>query len=903
MKLSRLSPLRTLSVIFAVSFGALALWAAAPLAGTLIGNAASATYKDNANVDRQVTSNVVTTLIQQVYGFTLVNNRTATVAPGGQVSFPHTLTNTGNGPDTYRISVANRTGDNFDLTSLRVYADVNQDGIPDDTVDLAGGAVLLPLGPGGTYHFVVVGTAPGSATGGQSVAIDVVATPTAVGQTPATNLDSATVTANAVIAVTKSISRSSGPSPADTTASNADPLTYTLTYTNTGNSAASALTITDVIPTDFIYVAGSGSWSGSGTALTDAAGETASGITYDFNVTAANRVTAVIAAVNPGSSGTLTFRIRVTPGVVAETVNNTALYRYDPGTGTPTSDVPTNTVPYTITQSAGVWLGANAATQGEVSPGTDVAFPGLNGIISTASPGATLTFVNRVYNKGNGTDTFDLAILAGNTFPAGTTFLFYKSDGNTPLVDSNGNGTPDTGPLAAAGTYDVVVKAVLPTNVTAGVSNRDVTVQATSTVDSTQKNTTIDRLLAVTALSVDLTNDTPAPGAGNGTGTFDPATRIRTNTPVSPGQTTIFTLVATNTSATTPDTYDLTYGADQNLTTTLPTGWTVVIKDSNGQVVTNTGIILPGASKTFTAEVTPPASSTPAITDVYFKILSPTTGAGDRIRDAVEVVAIRALEITPNNTGQTYPGGTVVYTHTVKNNSNVVEGAVPASGGAGGSVVALGLANTLPGWNAITYYDANGDGALDATDPVVTDLSFTSAGTAGLSPGESVRLFTKVFAPAGAPPLAANVTTLTATVTNGSGAGGYTTSVPPAVNTTDTTTIVLGDLSITKSQVLDANCDGAETAYATATIPAAAPGGCVKYQIVVTNTGTAPSTNIVVYDVVPSYTAYSATPAAAVIGGSAPAADVTALPNVKFTIGTLAPGATATCTFAVKINQ
>ncbi|HEX2100573.1 MAG TPA: hypothetical protein VHF69_07925 [Candidatus Synoicihabitans sp.] len=208
----------------------------------------------------------------------------------------------------------------------------------------------------------------------------------------------------------------------------------------------------------------------------------------------------------------------------------------------------------------------------------------------------------------------------------------------------------------------------------------------------------------------------------------------------------------------------------------------------------------------------------------------------------------------------------------------------------------------MGGWTSVTYFDGNDNGELDASDPVVADLSFTSAGNPGLDPGESVRLFTKVFSPPGAPSLAANVTTLTATAANGSGAGAYATLAPGAVSATDTTTIVLGDLSITKTQVLDANCDGAESSYAAATIPAAAPGACIKYRIVVTNTGSAPSTSIEVYDVVPNYTTYSATPVAAVSGGSAPAVDTSALPNIKFTIGTLAPGESATCTFSVRID-
>jgi hypothetical protein len=107
--------------------------AAAPLAGTTIGNAASATYKDSSGTDRAATSNTVTTVVQQVASFTIVANRTATVSPGGQVFFPHIVTNTGNGNETYTIGAINAAGDNFDLTGLTIYADADKNGIPDNT--------------------------------------------------------------------------------------------------------------------------------------------------------------------------------------------------------------------------------------------------------------------------------------------------------------------------------------------------------------------------------------------------------------------------------------------------------------------------------------------------------------------------------------------------------------------------------------------------------------------------------------------------------------------------------------------------------------------------------------------------------------------------------------------------
>ena len=76
---------------------------AAPAAGTAIGNQTSATYTDASNTPRTVTSNVVTAIVQQVASLTLTQSASRTVSVGSQVSYPLTLTNSGNGTDTFNL--------------------------------------------------------------------------------------------------------------------------------------------------------------------------------------------------------------------------------------------------------------------------------------------------------------------------------------------------------------------------------------------------------------------------------------------------------------------------------------------------------------------------------------------------------------------------------------------------------------------------------------------------------------------------------------------------------------------------------------------------------------------------------------------------------------------------------
>ncbi|MFX4681949.1 hypothetical protein ABTB34_21080, partial [Acinetobacter baumannii] len=85
---------------------------------------------------------------------------------------------------------------------------------------------------------------------------------------------------------------------------------------------------------------------------------------------------------------------------------------------------------------------------------------------------------------------FNISVVAGNTFPAGTSFQLFKSDGATPLLDTNSDGIIDTGDLPAGGAYKVVLKAVLPANASGNNSGAgyQVTLRATSAADNTKFN-------------------------------------------------------------------------------------------------------------------------------------------------------------------------------------------------------------------------------------------------------------------------------------------------------------------------------------------------------------------------------------------------------------------------------
>jgi len=514
------SPLGLTLAAFAVgalgAFGGAAL--AAPPAGTTIGNQATATYTDAASNSYTVTSNPVTTVVQQVAGLALTAPGNRVAAPGAQAVFPHVVTNNGNGTDTFTLSAANIGGDDFDVTGLVLYVDADGNGVPDNFTPVT---TTGPLAAGATYRFVAVGSVPGTQANGDVSRITITATSVFDGSQSAVNIDQVTVSTNAVVNVTKAISAPGGASPSG-------PYTYTLTYTNSGNATAGSVRLTDVIPAGMTYVPGSARWSSTGaTVLSDADSSDTHGvgpntIRFDFNVATPGAVTAIVNQVPPGQSGSVTFDVNVNAGLTPQIIGNTARFAYFDGAGN-AGPFFTNTAPFTVSQSA------------------SVTFTGQT--VASALQGSTVSFTNTLTNTGNGSDVFDIST-GGNTFPAGSIVQLFQSDGVTPLTDSNGNLTPDVGPLAPGASYLVILKVTLPASATGGPYQVQKT--ATSATNPAATATATDVLTAITANTVDVTNNSPLPGApGAGAG---PEAAFVDRQTVIPGNTARFTLYVNNTS-------------------------------------------------------------------------------------------------------------------------------------------------------------------------------------------------------------------------------------------------------------------------------------------------------------------------------------------------------------------
>lgn len=874
-------------------------YAAAPAAGTNISNIATASYVDGTSTTRTVTSNEVKTTVLQVGSFTLEQDRSATANPNGVVTLSHVLTNTGNGTDEFTLNLANvTTGDAFDFSNIAIYLDANKDGVPDNNTNLAGQKVTLNAGE--SVGLVVVGTTASTAKADDSGQLTLSAASgyiTVPADKTKTNTDTVKIVGGAVIQVTKSANV--------TAVTRGDTVTYELTYKNTGNADATNLTIEDVLPSGVTYVAGSARWSGQTAALTDATGdEAAAAAKYEFTN---NKVQLVLASVARNSTGKLTFQVTVDSAAPAGKITNIATFDPD-GPGTETSQ-PTN--PYDVTVQSTYTGTINDNATDTYSDAQKVSGNTAKDdlITTTAVQGSPVLFGASsstediwIHNLGNVSETYNITVNK-SALPAGSIVELLKSDGNTPLTDTNGDASVDSGPLASGGHLEISARITLPNGYTGPITAPGLdTILTITPVHGTLSDKITLRITDITTSKVDLSN-----GKGNKNYTEDDtgltgegayvSGNVVTTVTTKPGVAATFPIAVTN-HGSTSDNYN--FGTEQ----ALPSGWTVeyFVADSAGVCtstkVTNTGAIQPNATAYFCAKVTPSTDATPTNSqDIVFTINSPATGLTDKMKDHLTVEAVRGLSFLADQQGQVAPGGTIVYKHTLTNNGNVVEGVT------GGSTLPFAITHdpSTTGFVTSVYVDKNNDGIADASELVTgTNLNAwltATNGADGLSPKESINILVKVEAPSNATAGQADLSIITVTPTgdlNG-------TVAPTAVTVTDKTTVNIGQVRLEKLQALDAACDGTpDGSFGTSTLQAK-PGACIIYQIKAVNDGNQAVTDVEITDAVPSYTTLGSSPAAALEPVSKGTVTNTAN-NLKSSKFALAPSETVTMKFSVKVD-
>lgn len=943
-----------LAVVGGVSFfGSSAMAATIPAtaaANAVISNAASATYTDSAGVERSVNSNLVVTTVAQVGSFTLTTDKQIkSTTKNSKVSYSHILTNTGNGLDSFTVSLANLTaaagsfgstptaGTEFDYNSYKVFLDTNKDGIPDSDVALKV-TDKIELKAQESVGLVVVVTTPNTATTGGWDHFTLTATSSSsdsiynsIPEKSKSNTDRTLITEGAVIELTKAASVSA--IQATDSSNNASKFTYTLTFKNTGNAAATDAVIFDKLPDGLVYVAASAKLNN--VVLTDGAA-TESIVNADFQQNGQN-VYLKMPTLSPGQLFTLTFDVTVKTGAKSgDVIKNTAYADPDgkdpsntpitPGTlpSTPENDPTTFPSNPNIVTVVGKYQGsindavANPFKDGQTVVGYDdtitvAAKDGLPTLFGTGAEKDNGSEVIYVHNTGDSTDTFNLtfdrAALAGtyDALPAGSVVTLYKADGSTLVTSSKADGILDTGPIPANANLAFVVKVTLPTG---QVLSNPAGLKLVSTSVNAGTSDSIKLIINGNTLNkVDLTTIPTKGGSELGTGSNDGTVKDSKST--NPAVPVEFDVTIRN-KGNIADNYNITVSG-------IPDGWVAAIykKDPDtglctGEPITNSGSIQANNTNgsQFCLKVTPPAGApaTNIAQQIKVGVYSPATKTSDEILYGVTVNEQRKLSFVQDQEGQVAPGGTIVYVHTLTNTGNVTEALTTKT-------LKLTVTDSGNGEKVSAYFDVNRDGKLDTGDILINDsvtatslqtllstYSGTSTHTAGLQQGESVKILVKVEA-------SATATDGTSYISNIKITPDTLANAPTVVFVNDLTTVNTGAITVSKLQAVGV-CGSTPSSYSTDP-KTAKPGDCVFYKVTATNVGSAEAKNVVISDVVPSYTTLTQSSALGGVGTAAPSnAGITVGPDVatgrdkiKYAAGNLTSAQNATLQFNVKVDD
>jgi uncharacterized repeat protein (TIGR01451 family) len=440
--------------------------------------------------------------------------------------------------------------------------------------------------------------------------------------------------------------------------------------------------------------------------------------------------------------------------------------------------------------------------------------------IASVNSGTTVIFRHTLKNTGNTADSFTLSFSGA---PSGWACSLVADDLTTPI-------SGPVGPVAAGGTLDFALKCQVPATFT---STTPVTliVTATSVGDPSKSDTTTDVVNQVLlSYAVDLAQ---LGSAGDGDPTNDNPPAQSAN----PGQVVYFPIEVKNEGAN-PDVY--------NLTASLPTGWTVVFyPDANcdGMMdsptpapVTNTGVVNPGQRACFIAAVQVPAGAAPGLNSVSFTATSTTVPTvSDTISTTVNVNLVAQVTLDPDRSGTVTSPGTIQYTHTLTNNSNT--GLSCYVGGNGGSY----------GW---TYqYSTDGTNWFGALGNVFVGAN-----------GGTQTIYVRVLVPAGEPIGRTDVNTVQARCFVTYPSDPLATPPDAQDTATETTTVVGGELRVTKSAKTYV---GTGPAVRDAIGATAFPGDVIEYTIEAENIGTGNLTNVRISDPIPAYTTFVSVSASA----------------------------------------
>jgi uncharacterized repeat protein (TIGR01451 family) len=185
---------------------------------------------------------------------------------------------------------------------------------------------------------------------------------------------------------------------------------------------------------------------------------------------------ALVAALTILAAAPQAFAVGTPAGTV---ISNQATVNYTDTNGNPLSAL-SNIVTTTVSQVATV----------SVTPNNS----------SNAVPGNVLFYAHIVKNLGNGPDTIDMTAVSGGGF---ATALFFDNNangifdaGDTPMTDTDADGVPDTGSLAANAQKNILARITIPVGTAPQVDVMTVTGTSSFNVAVSSQSTDTTTILA-----------------------------------------------------------------------------------------------------------------------------------------------------------------------------------------------------------------------------------------------------------------------------------------------------------------------------------------------------------------------------------------------------------------------
>ncbi len=293
-------------------------------AGTIIENTARATY-DTVDGPTTITSNTVQLAVDELLDVAVTSLDGSPVgASSGTATLTFEVTNTGNGPEAFRLTANPAVaGNDFDTTVESIAIDTNGNGVFDPGVDeiLTGPETTAELAPEQAVTVFVNVTVPATVSDGDQSDVELLAEAVTGTGTPGTlfagkGVDGVdAVVGNTGASATAIGSMIAGITTVDLVKSQsvADPfggtssvpgavVTYTITAIVSGSGSVDDLTVTDTFPTGTTYNVETITLEGS--PLTDASGD-------DAGQADASGISVGLGTVPGGTRRSITFDVKI----------------------------------------------------------------------------------------------------------------------------------------------------------------------------------------------------------------------------------------------------------------------------------------------------------------------------------------------------------------------------------------------------------------------------------------------------------------------------------------------------------------------------------------------------------------------------------------------------------------